>query len=138
MYAGRAIGPGPLDIAHCLDVTSLADIVELVIAEGCFGETGAALEALEAADTAADPVIIAAYSQIARDEQRHAELAFRFVRWALERGGQGIAERVAAAVTTPPALNQSTLSVALPCLRALLTPSTPAAARGQLAYDLAT
>jgi len=137
-YAGHAIGPGPLDIARCLDVTSLADIVELVIAEGCFGETGAALEALEAADAAADPVIVAAYAQIARDEQRHAELAFRFVRWAFERGGQEIAQRVAAAVSTPPALSQTTLSVALPCLHALLLPPTPAAARRRLAYDLAT
>jgi hypothetical protein len=128
-YAGRAIGPGPLDVSRSLEVTSLVDIVDLVIAEGCFGETSAALEALEAADSAADPVIVAAYSQIAQDEQRHAELAFRFVRWALERGGEDVAERVAAAITTPPQLGAAAFGVAVPCLRALLTPPAPAAAR---------
>jgi hypothetical protein len=54
-YAGRALGPGKLDVENSLAVTSLLDVVELVIAEGCFGETVAALEAREAADAAADP-----------------------------------------------------------------------------------
>ena len=117
-YAGRAIGPGPLDVSRSLEVTSLADIVDLVIAEGCFGETSAALEALEAAETATDPVIVAAYSQIARDEQRHAELAFRFVRWALAQGGDAVAARLQAALEAP--ASAAAHAVALPCLRALL------------------
>src|SRR6185503_19927292 len=78
-YAGRKVGPGALDVEQSLSATSLADIVDLVILEGCFGETSAALEALELRDTASDPVIVSAYAQIAADEQRHAELAFRFV-----------------------------------------------------------
>jgi hypothetical protein len=131
-YAGRAIGPGPLDVSRSLEVTSLVDIVDLVIAEGCFGETSAALEALEAADAATDPVIIAAYSQIAADEQRHAELAFRFVRWALERGGEAVRARVAAAIATPPAPGAAALGVAIPCLRALLM--LPAADRAPLPW----
>jgi hypothetical protein len=117
-YAGRAVGPGPLDIAHSLDVTSLVDTVELVIAEGCFGETSAALDALTAADTATDPVIAGVYRQIARDEQRHAELAFRFVRWALEQGGNAVETRVQAAIEAPP--SPSAQAVAVPCLIALL------------------
>jgi hypothetical protein len=92
----------------------------LVLAEGCFGETGAALDAFESAESAADPVIAAAYGRIAADEQRHAELAFRFVRWALERGGSAVAERIAAALTAPPSASVSTCEVTLPCLRALL------------------
>jgi hypothetical protein len=119
-YAGRAIGPGPLDIDGSLAASSLTDIVDLVLAEGCFGETGAALDAFEAAETAVDPVIVATYAQIAQDEQRHAELAFRFVRWALERGGDAVAERIAAAATTPPNSSARTREVTLPCLRALL------------------
>ena len=118
-YAGRAIGPGPLDISGSLDVSSLEDVVDLVIAEGCFGETSAALEALEAADSAADPVIRAAYTQIAADEQRHAELAFRFVRWALERDESAVAARIAAAIATPPSRDDGATGVAVPCLRAL-------------------
>ena len=124
-YAGRAIGPGPLDIAGSLDVSSLEDIVDLVIAEGCFGETSAALDALDAADSAADPVIRAAYAQIADDEQRHAELAFRFVRWALEQSSLTVGARVAAALASPPSRDDGATSVAVPCLRALLQAALP-------------
>lgn len=103
-YAGRAIGPGPLDIAMSLEQASLLDVVDLVLAEGCFGETSAALEALELLETSQDPAIQQAYRQIAADEQRHAELAFRFVAWALERQPT-VAERIEAALreypTTP-------------------------------------
>jgi hypothetical protein len=82
-YGGTPLGPGPLDIGQCLDVTSLTEIMKLVLAEGCLGETCAALEALEAAATATDPAVKQAFTRIARDEQRHAELAFRFLKWAL-------------------------------------------------------
>ncbi len=34
----------PLDISCSLDVTTLTDIVDLVVLEGCVGETSAALE----------------------------------------------------------------------------------------------
>jgi hypothetical protein len=117
-YAGRAIGPGPLDIAGSLAVTSLADIVELVVVEGCFGETRAALEALEAADAATDPVIRAAYEQIARDEERHAALAFRFVRWALEQEPEAVAARLSLSTASS---NSDALAreIVVPCLRAI-------------------
>jgi hypothetical protein len=120
-YAGRAVGPGPLDVQHSLSVPCLADIVDLVIAEGCFGETSAALEALEAAQSAADPVVQRTYEQIAADEQRHAELAFRFVRWALARGGSVVAERIAASIAAPPTSHAAARAVTLPCLGALLS-----------------
>ena len=127
-YAGRAIGPGPLDVSGSLLGSSLVDIVDLVIAEGCFGETSAALEALEAAECATDPVVSAAYAQIARDEQRHAELAFRFVRWALQRGGAAVKARIAQALATPPTSNSATIGVTLPCLTALLSEPAPSRA----------
>jgi hypothetical protein len=135
-YAGRAIGPGPLDISGSLDVTSLEDIVDLVIAEGCFGETSAALEALEAADSAKDPVICAAYAQIAADEQRHAELAFRFVRWALEQDPHGVGARIAAAIAAPPSPHVAAAGVAVPCLQALLRLTPPALATARVPANL--
>ncbi|MDF3067470.1 MAG: hypothetical protein K0R38_3071 [Polyangiaceae bacterium] len=119
-YAGRSVGPGALDVTHSLDATSLADIVELVIAEGCFGETSAALEALESADVATDPVVAGIYRTIAADEQRHAELAFRFVRWALQRDGQGVRECVARAVAEAASSSPEARLVTVPCLTALL------------------
>jgi hypothetical protein len=127
-YAGRPLGPGKLDIDGSLAGSSLEEIVDLVIAEGCFGETGAALEALEAADAASDPVIRAAYAQIAADEQRHAELAFRFVRWALEQSPHDVRERISSAVTASVTQPASARAVALPCLLALLEVTPPALA----------
>ncbi len=117
-YAGCGVGPGPLDVSNSLELTSLVDIVDLVILEGCIGETVAALDALESAQEAADPVIRAAYSRIAADEQRHAELAFRFVQWALEREPEGVLERLEAALTTLPP-SRALTDVVAPCLRAL-------------------
>jgi hypothetical protein len=122
-YAGHAIGPGPLDITRSLEVTSLADIVDLVIAEGCLGETQAALDALDAAEAATDPVVRATYARIARDEQRHAELAFQFVRWALLQDDAVARERISAATISLRGLaSKAAREVALPCLEALLLP----------------
>jgi hypothetical protein len=120
-YAGRALGPGPLDIDGSLTVTSLEAIVDLVLAEGCIGETSAALEALESADAASDPIIRAAYARIAADEQRHAELAFRFVRWALEQDAELVSGRIAAALATNAMPSSATRAVIEPCLSALMT-----------------
>lgn len=82
-YGGAAVGPTALPLDGCLDVSSLDEIVELTIAEGCVGETLAALEAAEAAEQASDATVRAALLRIAADERNHAELAFRFVRWAV-------------------------------------------------------
>ena len=82
-YGGTAIGPARLDIEHCFEDTSLLAIAKLVLREGCLGETVASLEALAAAEVASDPAVKRALTQIANDELRHAELAFKFLRWAL-------------------------------------------------------
>jgi hypothetical protein len=84
-YAGVACGPGALDVERSLDVSSLVEVVRLVVLEGCIGETCAALEAREAALHAASPVLASLLGSVADDEARHAELAWRFVSWALER-----------------------------------------------------
>jgi hypothetical protein len=119
-YAGHPVGPGRLDVDRSLSATSLEEIVDLVLAEGCFGETSAALDALESADATADPVIRAAYEQIARDEQRHAELAFQFVRWALEQDFATVSGRIVAALAEYRAPSAAVRSVVVPCLDALL------------------
>lgn len=126
-YAGHGVAPGPLDIERGLAAVSLADIVDLVIAEGCVGETSAALEALAAAETATDAVIANVYSQIAEDEQRHAALAFRFLRWAIEQADAQVRPRIQQALQAMPA-NTSGRDVVAPCLRALLGQQSPEAA----------
>ena len=82
-YAGTKLGPSKLDMSHCFEETTLLSVTQLVISEGCIGETVAALEALEEAEKAADPVVKSALLRIAHDERNHAELAYRFLRWAV-------------------------------------------------------
>ncbi len=130
-YAGQAIGPGPLDVAGSLELTTLGDIVDLVIIEGCFGECRAALEALEAAALATDPVVAAAYARIAEDEQRHAELAFRFVHWALERDPQLVRDRLRATLVCPPTHDACAEEVVIPVLYGLLKNRTSPKSRNE-------
>ncbi|MET0795567.1 MAG: hypothetical protein ABW061_28875 [Polyangiaceae bacterium] len=82
-YAGIPLGPSQLEVRDCFEDMSLASVAKLVLREGCLGETVAALEALADADIATDPVIERVLRRIAEDEQRHAELAYRFLDWAL-------------------------------------------------------
>ena len=119
-YAGHPVGPDALDVNGSLQACSLAEVVDLVIAEGCYGETMAALEARQAADAATDPVIAAAYRQIAHDEQRHAELAFRFVAWALTQDAALVTARVHNALAAPPRRDEAARTVTAPCLEALV------------------
>jgi hypothetical protein len=88
---GRAVGPAALDVERSLLETSLVDVTRLVIREGCIGETCAALEAREAALHASQPELAQLLHGIADDESRHAELAWRFVSYALEREPEKIA-----------------------------------------------
>jgi hypothetical protein len=83
-YADSDVGPGPLSLEGALEGSNATDVVLGTVREGCIGETLAALEAAEALqhceDAAARPVL----QRIVADETRHAELAWRFVAWALE------------------------------------------------------
>jgi hypothetical protein len=85
-FAGRALGPGPLAIDGALETTSLEEVVVATIREGCIGETVSAVHATEALFYVDDPALRQVLSRIAEDETRHAQLAWRFVRWALEIG----------------------------------------------------
>ncbi len=82
-HAGHDVGPGPLPQAGAPGAEGLVEIVEAVIREACVGETLSALEVREAAARAEDPGLRRILRKIAEDEQRHAELGWRFVQWAL-------------------------------------------------------
>jgi hypothetical protein len=84
-YGARDCGPGPLALEGAFEAVDLGSIVELVLEEGCIGETSAALEARWAAEAASEPPVREVLERIAADEERHAALAFRFVAWALAR-----------------------------------------------------
>jgi hypothetical protein len=93
-YADEPLGPGPLPTEHALDLSSLEDIAALTLHEGCIGETIAALEASEARAAARDPAVREVLTRVEADERRHAELAWRFVSWALNTGGPGVQRRI--------------------------------------------
>lgn len=90
-YAGKPLGPGPLAIHDLhLGEAELGAIARSTADEGCVGETLAALEADEARSRAEIPELTALLAKIAEEEQRHAGLAFRFVRWACRIGGSAV------------------------------------------------
>ncbi len=113
LYSGTGVGPGPLPIAGLAATTDLATLVDAVVRGACLGETLAAFEArdpaaggtadpgpgntlaaCEARDAAAqaqDPAVRAALRKIAGDEQRHAELGWQFLQWALAGAGADVA-----------------------------------------------
>jgi hypothetical protein len=74
---------GPLPMEGALLDLELEPIVVLCFREGCVGETVAALEARVARDHATDPEIQHVLDRIAPDEEKHAELAWKFILWAL-------------------------------------------------------
>jgi hypothetical protein len=83
-FAGAPVGPGSLPIEGALGDDELSAVVVNVVREGCCGETVAALAVEVAASGARDPELAARLSGVAADERRHAELAWAFVRWAME------------------------------------------------------
>lgn len=86
-YAGRALGPSALDVAGADANRALSEVVAAVVIEGCVGETLSAVLADARRVLTRDADVRAALARIAEDEARHAELAWRFVAWALARGG---------------------------------------------------
>jgi hypothetical protein len=101
-YGARDAGPGALDVHDALSPMSLADLAALTAEEGCVGETLGAALAAEQLAVAVDPEVRRILARIVRDEARHAELAWRFVAWAIreeQRGALGAAG-VSAAVAS--------------------------------------
>jgi hypothetical protein len=89
-FSGECLGPGPLALSDVRVSASLDEMVALAIREGCVGETLASLVAREQLAVARDRDVQRALSRIAEDEARHAELAWRFVAWAISSGGDRI------------------------------------------------
>lgn len=95
-FAGEALGPGPLDVGSARAPT-LAEAAAAAAREGCVGETIAAVTARAQLAGARDREVRAALRRIARDEEAHAELAWRFVAWAIGVGDAGVRDAVARA-----------------------------------------
>ena len=127
-FAGVPIGPAALDVsgalAHVADVT-LARLAVETFEEGCVAETLAAMDAHEKHAKYTDSAIHDVLARIAADEERHAELAWRTVAWAVRAGGDDVKSAVAeslARLTSMPAMSQNDVfsAVIVPCANALL------------------
>lgn len=91
-YAGESLGPQAFpEVRGMAPAADWATWARETIEDGCLGETIAAAEAHEAAQCAEDPVVRAALLGIAEDEVRHAELAWKILRFALQAGGAEVA-----------------------------------------------
>jgi len=99
-YGGRAMGPGALSLEGAMPPVTLAEIAALTAEEGCVGETLGVLLAERQLAVASDPFVcsLLVKAHIVEDEGRHAELAWRFVAWAVARGGEPVRRAVRAAI----------------------------------------
>ncbi len=92
-YAGQVLAADALPALTPRE----ADLVRLArdtFAEGCVGETTAALAASRALAGCTDPAVKKVLARIVKDELRHAELAWRTVAWAAAAGGQPVIDAI--------------------------------------------
>jgi hypothetical protein len=85
-YGGASLGPGAIAIDGSLDGFSVTDFLATLLREGCIGETIAAIEARDAQEDTQDSLVRKVLETIARDELRHAELAWRTLGWLVVSG----------------------------------------------------
>ncbi len=137
-YGARPIGPGPLALEGALGAASLADVLKLVIVEGCIGETVAALEAAEAMAHCRDAAVRNVLDQIHQDETRHAALAWRFVAWAVEQDASlaSVAARVFAAQAQTPSFKSATRPVFDTLPHGILTEAVRSQVRQAALHDV--
>lgn len=93
-HARRPLGPGKLDVQGAVETTDFVAFALRTFEEGCVGETLGALEAAERLAQASDPFVRAVLERIVEDEERHAELAWRAVQWAIRTGGVSVARAI--------------------------------------------
>jgi hypothetical protein len=82
--AGSPVGPGAFDMGGAAPATTRDAALVALIREACVGETVGVAEARDAAERCTEPTLRAALLKIATDEQRHAALAWKTLKWLLE------------------------------------------------------
>jgi hypothetical protein len=93
------VGPTALDLPASLPLErDLAAFAVATALDACVNETLAVLVASEAQAQATNEQVRAVLDEVIRDEARHAELAWRTLRWAVDRGGSAVKRAVARAL----------------------------------------
>jgi hypothetical protein len=80
---GERVGPSALSLEGATLQSSIVELAREAFLEGCVGEVAAALVLREEAARASDAATGTLLESLAGDEERHAELAWRTVAWAL-------------------------------------------------------
>jgi hypothetical protein len=94
-YGAEPVAPAPFPFEGRVEIRAdLASIAARAAREGCIGETLGAVQAAEQLARAEDPRVFEVLARIVEDEARHAELSWRFVSWALAKGGPEVREAV--------------------------------------------
>ena len=117
----RRIGPGRLEVLPRPPAT-LQSIVRDAIVDGCIGEVAAAIDLRKQALATPDAKLRALLEEMADDEERHAELAYATVAWAVAVEPR-LAEVVREELATARASGRHTRvveQIAEPCLSRLL------------------
>lgn len=83
-YAGEPMAPGPLPEATAPMDSRPQTVLEGLVMEACVVETLGVAEAFAAAESCVGGAQRALLRGIATDEQRHAQLAWRTLKWLLE------------------------------------------------------
>jgi hypothetical protein len=97
-YFGESVEPAALPVPGPIAIVpDLSAVAAEAVMEGCIGETVATVQALDALAAATDPAVREVLEITVADETRHAELSWRFLAWAIDRGGPATREAVLAA-----------------------------------------
>jgi len=126
-FSGRDVGPAALDVSRASREHTIASVARDALVDGCLGEAAASIELRAMARDARAADVADALSSMADDEERHAALAWRIVRFAMACDADATrAEltRFARDLDTrdlTPAESVLARDVIRPCLDALLT-----------------
>ncbi|MBK8257000.1 MAG: ferritin-like domain-containing protein [Polyangiaceae bacterium] len=97
VYMCASDGPAPLDVSDVRPAQNPCQIVAALVEEACVGETVGAAEARALSTMVTDAALVDAYTRIAEDEAKHAELGWATLAWMLRTGGQDVKNAARAA-----------------------------------------
>jgi hypothetical protein len=118
-HGGATLGPSTLSLETAAPLAHThASLAIATYRDACVPETIAALELRERAREEPNVHVRAAMLRIADDEDRHVELAFRTLAWAVNAGGESA--RRALELELIEDARAGVRDVALPCAQALL------------------
>jgi hypothetical protein len=119
-FAHCAVGPGALDAVSVQREVSPEHVLVSTIRDGCVAETRAALDARRDSRDAATDEEREVLTVLARDEERHAELAFATVAWIVARFGAPVRRALSREIERLETLTDPVVcDIVVPCLRLL-------------------